>query len=116
MHINKQIEGAREYRLKLIQKIRLNKANVEFILENGLINGSLMLDIDKAMIDYHAYSSRWRKVSEDEFPEIDTPILCKFRVGSMQPSIQYRVSTLLKSGRFSGETDWVSVVEWKCID
>ena len=62
------------------------------------------------------HSSRWRKVSEDEFPEIDTPIICKFRVGSMQPSIQYRVSTLLKSGRFSGETDWVSVVEWKYID
>lgn len=63
--INKQIEEeAREYRRKLIQKIRLNKANVDYILENGLINGSLMLDIDKAMIDYQKYSSRWRKVSE----------------------------------------------------
>lgn len=28
-----------------------------------------MLDIDKAMIDYHAYSSRWRKVSEELPPE-----------------------------------------------
>ena len=72
--INKQIEEARECRQKLIQKIRLNKANVDYILENGLINGSLMLDIDKAMIDYHAYSSRWRKVSE-ELPELGIEVI-----------------------------------------
>lgn len=109
--INKQIEEESEMIAREgVENLLSEKNYIDKMKLHSAIKMTYKMGYKSAL-----HSSRWRKVSEDEFPEIDTPILCKFRVGSMQPSIQYRVSTLLKSGRFSGETDWVSVVEWKYI-
>ena len=121
MDINKQIEEeAREYRRKLIQKIRLNKANIDYILENGTINGSLMLDIDKAMINYHEYASHWRKVSE-ELPPIDTQVLVKTSNGKFSISTMYVPRDC--NGNILGDIEWkgsfsfkCSIIEWKPID
>mgnify|MGYP001396201685 FL=1 len=105
--INKQIEEARGYRRSLIRRIRLNKANIDYILENGTINGSLMLDIDKAMIDYQKYSSSWRKVSE-ELPEMGIQVLVRNKYGVCN------VSHLLNNGW--SHTFELPPLEWKPID
>lgn len=105
--INKQIEGAREYRRSLIRRIRLNKANIEYILENGTINGSLMLDIDKAMIDYNLYSSRWRKFGVDDLPKIGRQIICR-------DGDKYHLSKPISHDGIH----WLAehFIEWKSID
>ena len=113
--INKQIEEARECRRKLIQKIRLNKANIDYILENGSINGSLMLDIDKAMIDYHAHSSRWRKVSE-ELPEVKDE---NFFINIKRYDNEFRIDTICVFAEMEdvkGYLEFNNVDSWKPID
>lgn len=44
----------RNKRLEIIKNIPVNRSNFEYIAESGSINGSLMLDIEKAMDKYQS--------------------------------------------------------------
>ena len=47
---------------EFIANIKVDKANLEHIAKTGVINGSLLIDIEKAMEDYHVSQLNMRRV------------------------------------------------------
>ncbi len=59
----------RNKRLEIIKNIPVNRSNFEYIAESGSINGSLMLDIEKAMDKYQSDTiTQYKEALRDIIP------------------------------------------------
>jgi hypothetical protein len=49
---------------EIIKRIKVDNSNLEHICKSGTINGSLLIDIQKAMQEYHDQFNNWISVEE----------------------------------------------------